>query len=114
MAWDSNKRQLTIGGLPAFSLSDRHVIEIILAIVLFFLGPIFLCFRFPDWFWVSVIGFGALLFLDGELGLIGGRDKLSVFKNRRKFAVFIVFSFAGAALLVMLYIFVLLIFFPPI
>ena len=88
--------------------------EIFLAIGLFFLGPVLLCYRFTDLVWISVIGLGTMLFLDGELRLIGGRYRSSVFKSRRKFALFIVCSFAGVALLVMLYIFVLVIIGPPI
>ena len=93
---------------------DMIKIEILLAIGLFFLGTVLLCYRFSDLVWISVVGLGAILFLDGELRLIGGRYMSSVFKSGRKFAIFIVCSFAGVALFVMLYIFVLVIIGPPI
>ena len=82
--------------------------------VLFIIGPILLCFRFSDWVWVSLTGLGVLLFLDGELGLIGDRDKLSVFKSGRKIFIFVICSCAGVACLVILHIFILIILFPPI
>ena len=93
---------------------DMIKIEILLSIGLFFLGPLLLCYRFSDFVWISVIGLGAILFIDGELRLIGGKYRSSVFKSGRKFAIFIVCSFAGVALFIMLYIFVLVIIGPPI
>lgn len=110
----SNKNRLTIGGFSLASLLIRERIEIFIVVVLFFLGPILLCYRFSDWVWVPVIGLGCILFLDAELGLIGGKDKLSVFKNPRKFTIFIICSFAGATLMYIQYFIVLLVMFPPI
>jgi hypothetical protein len=114
MARKSKRNRLTIGGFSLAALLVREVIEILIAVGLFFLGPILLCFRFSDWVWVLVIGLGCILFLDAELGLIGGKDKLSVFKNQRKFIIFIISSIAGATLMIIQYVVVLIILFPPI
>lgn len=114
MNYDSKKNRLNIVRAFISHLFAMHILKIILAIGLFALGPALQCWRFPDWLWISVVVSGALLFFDGELGLIGGKDKLNVFKSRKKFIIFIVSSFAGAALFVMLYIAILVILFPPI
>ena len=110
----SKRNKLIINGFSFSGLLGKEVIEIIIAVGMFFLGPILLCYRFSDWMWISVIGLGCLLFLDAELGLIGGKDKLSVFKNLRKLIIFIFFSFAGATLMIIQYWILLLILFPPI
>ena len=110
----SKRNKLTINRFSFSGLLGKEVIEIIIAVGMFFLGPILLCYRFSDWVWISMIGLGYLLFIDAILGLIGGEDKLSVFKSQRKFICFIFCSLAVAALLTIQYVIVLLVLFPPI
>ncbi len=106
----SKRNKLTINRFSFSGLLGKEVIEIIIAVGMFFLGPILLCYRFSDWVWISMIGLGYLLFIDAILGLIGGKNKLSVFK----FICFIFCSLAVAALLTIQYVIVLLVLFPPI
>jgi hypothetical protein len=111
---NSTKRQFKIPGLPPFFLSTRHIIEMLLSVGLFFLGPLMLCLHFSDPVWISVTVLGAVLFLDGGLELIGRGDKWGVFKDRKKMIPFLGLGLIGAGLFVVFYLFVLLFFFPPI
>lgn len=110
----SKRNKLTINGFSFSDLLGKEVIEIIIAVGMFFLESILLCYRFSDWVWISVIGLGCPLFIDAILGLIGGKNKLSVFKNQRKFICFIFCILAVAALMTIQYVIVLLVLFPPI